>query len=104
MCKGQDKVEPTGEGVSEEPGVISTVPDSRLGWDFSHILPIFAMTSCCLKQFGVSHHGDLLCTPSQDCRLLEIHTLRWQSQPSQSVLTLYLAIFLLNVTCQLCIC
>lgn len=42
------------EGDSEEPGLLSTVPDSRLGWDFSHILAILAMTSFYLKQFGVT--------------------------------------------------
>lgn len=63
------------EGVSEEPGVISTVPDSRLGWDVSHILAILAMTSFCLKEFGVSYHGDLLCIASQGCRLLEMYLL-----------------------------
>lgn len=75
------------EAVCEEPGVISTVPDSRLGWDVSHILAILAMTSFCLRQFGVSYHGDVLCIGSQGCRLLGLYLLRRKSPSSQKVST-----------------
>lgn len=90
---GRDKVSQT-EGASEEPGVVSTVPDSRLGWDFSHILAMLAMTLFCLKQFGV-----ILVTMEIYCvlpaRLPEMYLLRWQSQSSQSVFTLWLTFFLI---------